>query len=183
MFDNYKNLLEKIDAFVAGVMQKHHSSFKCAPTCSKCCVSGIKVWRVEADHIRKRFSLLESRVTNDESRKNACCFLNEKNLCAIYEARPMVCRLWGAPLMIPKGREGEWGIRDNATRTRDTGTLICCDLNFRDNLRFEDLPQADALSVDIAVTTLAAINHVYCTENGFDAAERIALSALLEEAR
>ena len=175
MFKNYLQLLDKIDNFVADVMAKHAGSFKCGPGCAKCCVAGITVWRVEVDNIRENLNRSESRVTSHESRKDGCNFLTEGNLCAIYEARPIVCRLWGAPLAIPAGLESEWGIRDHETSKTDAGTLTCCDLNFQGDLKLEDLPIADAINVETVIRTLAAINHVYCKENGLDPEERIPL--------
>jgi hypothetical protein len=90
----------------------------------------------------------------------------------------VVCRLWGAPLLIPSGYEGEWGLREHTSSSRDAGALICCNLNFREGIRLEALPSTAILNVDIAIKTLAAINHVYCAENGFDPMERIALASL-----
>lgn len=213
MFENYIQLLGKIDAFVAGVTQKHPGSFRCGPGCAKCCVDGITVWRVEADHIKEYVNRLgaggpfERRVNSpttvacDARRRGAgetpaseassrsekgsaapshdsCIFLDGKNLCTIYEARPVVCRLWGAPLMIPAGREGEWGMRDHTSAERERGTLTCCDLNFQENLKLEELPIEDAINVETAIRTLAAINHVYCEERGLDPEARIDLPAI-----
>ncbi len=110
--------------------------------------------------------------------RNSCIFLDEKNLCAIYDVRPVVCRLWGAPLMIPAGREGEWGLLDRISAGRDGSTLTCCDLNFRQGLTLEELPAADAVNVETAVRALAAINHVYCRARGRDPEERISLSSI-----
>lgn len=171
MFDNYKNLLKRIDDFVAGVMAKHPGAFKCGPGCAKCCVSGITVWRVEADHI----AASQASQAGQASQADRCCFLDDKNHCTIYEARPVVCRLWGAPLMIPAGRESEWGIRDHASDTRKGGTLTCCDLNFQGDLKLQDLQIGDAINVETVIKLLAAINHVYCREKGFDPEERTSL--------
>ncbi len=185
-FDNYRNLLNKIDSFVKGIMAKHPGAFKCGPGCAKCCVPGITVWRVEADNILDQLKQDESRVTclsgkqaTHESRKDECPFLTAGKLCSVYEARPVVCRLWGVPLVIPRGREEEWGIRDHLSSTSGRGTLTCCDLNFKDDLKLEALPIDDAINVNTAVTLLAAVNHVYCNERGLDQDERVELSALL----
>ena len=77
--------------------------------------------------------------------------------------------------MIPAGREGEWGIRDHTSDPRDRGTITCCDLNFRDGFKLEDLSIGDAINVETVIRTLAAVNHVYCKENGFGPEERTPL--------
>jgi hypothetical protein len=172
MFKNYQQLLEKIDSFVSVVIAKHPDSFRCGPGCAKCCVGGITVWRVEADHIAASNA---RKARNASNAGDACAFLNDEGLCTIYEARPVVCRLWGAPLMIPAGREPEWGIRDHTSDPRERGTLTCCDLNFRKDLNLQDLQIGDAINVETVIRTLAAINHVYCKENGLDPEERTPL--------
>lgn len=80
--------------------------------------------------------------------------------------------------MIPAGRESEWGMRDSISSDAETGTLTCCDLNFQGDLKLEDLPIADAVNVETVITTLAAINHVYCKERGLDPSARVTLSSL-----
>jgi hypothetical protein len=77
--------------------------------------------------------------------------------------------------MIPAGRESEWGIRDHTSDPREMGTLTCCDLNFGEDLKLQDLHIGDAINVETVIKTLAAINHVYCKENGFDPEERTPL--------
>ncbi len=90
----------------------------------------------------------------------------------------MVCRLWGLPILIPSGSEAEWGLRGHATAAAGSGgTLICCDLNFTGPPALADLPPTAPISARTVVTTLAAINHVYCRERGLDPEERLPLPA------
>ena len=90
----------------------------------------------------------------------------------------MVCRLWGAPLMIPAGCEGEWGIRDHRLHKTDIGTLTCCDLNFEKGPQLDELPPSDAINVETVIKLLAAINHVYCRGAGLDPEQRTPLEKI-----
>ncbi|MBN1282776.1 MAG: YkgJ family cysteine cluster protein [Proteobacteria bacterium] len=235
-FDNYIQLLDKIDAFAAGVMARHPASFRCGPGCSKCCVAGITMWRVEADHIKgyiespefdipsslrlahvppgpvvgsppfaaspqqsrspctPRERLLASNGgppirRHPEAQENRrsqglsnsgdqCTYLNEQGLCSIYPVRPAVCRLWGAPLLIPAGREAEWGIRASSSAPSGRGTIVSCDLNFTGSPSLAELAKKDILNVETALTALAAINHLYCRAVGADPEERTPLSSI-----
>lgn len=88
----------------------------------------------------------------------------------------MVCRLWGLPILIPSGSEEEWGLRGRTAAPADTGgSVICCDLNFTSPPALADLPQGALISARTVVTTLAAINHVYCRKRGLDPEERLPL--------
>jgi len=179
MFANYRKLLNKIDSFVAGVMVRHPASFKCAPGCSKCCVAGITVWRVEADHIQEYLSSLDKRVMSSSG--DRCAFLDDEGRCSIYQARPVVCRIWGAPLLIPAGSESDWAIRDHTVSGEKEGLVISCDLNFTGIELIEELPDTELLNTKTAITALAAVNHVYCRENGLDPEERIPLGHLTQD--
>ncbi len=196
-FGNYIRLLEKIDAFTAEIRDKHPLSFNCGPGCSACCVGGITVWRVEFDHIIERFQKSEVRITDHlpagqaggspatkssaggRITNNSCLFLDENGHCAIYDSRPVVCRLWGTPLMIPVGHEHEWGIHSRASSQSAKGTLICCDQNFARGRSLEELSLADAINSQTVIQALAAINHVYCKKQDLDPTARYAISEVL----
>jgi Fe-S-cluster containining protein len=53
---------------------------------------GLTLFPVEAYYIQSQTSVVP------KNSKKHCCFL-EKNLCLIYEARPLVCRTQGFPLL------------------------------------------------------------------------------------
>jgi len=82
------------------------SSRGCLPGCADCC-SPITVLPVEAYAV----------VTHAESEgwgriggtpnSDACAFLSEEHVCAIYQARPFLCRTRGYPILHLNG-DGEW---------------------------------------------------------------------------
>lgn len=158
--NNYLNLLDKIDRFAASVRGRHEAEFACRPGCSECCVSGITVWRVEFDrvesYIKERLPSAAAPLTEGREPPGPCPLLDKACRCTIYEARPVVCRLWGLPQL-------------------SAGALTCCDKNFRNDTRAEDLSAADVVDMDTVLKTLAAINHVYCKERGLDPTERLIL--------
>jgi hypothetical protein len=179
-FDNYHQLLNKIDRFSVALRHKYPQSFACQPGCARCCVPSIRVWRVEHDRIGA--FLKDHPLQNDHrGREDRCQFLDGDSRCSIYDARPIVCRLWGLPIFIPAGRAAEWtGAAPSTEEQRAEGTLTCCELNFTENPRLEDLPLADAINAETVIQTLAAINHVYCKECGLDPAERRTLETPAE---
>lgn len=154
---NYLRFIEKIDLFAAGVRSRHPEGIRCRPGCSECCVPGIMVWRIEFDRVR---NCLSSRPRGKPGGRRArvssgrCAFLDGGGRCTIYEARPLVCRLFGLPQLC-----------DGATR--------CCELNFSGDEGLADLPSSDVLNLETVLSTLAAINHVYCRAAGLSPEERL----------
>lgn len=86
-----------------------------------------------------------------------CAFLDENGRCAVYDTRPVVCRLWGLPV-----------VRDE--------NITCCEKNFTDGISLSDLSSGDAINQETVLAILAAINHVYCKNLGLDPDERIELA-------
>ena len=174
MFLQYPQLLDKIQAFTSEIHAKHPDSYACKPGCAACCVAGIKVWRIEYDFIKA------SRKTPSSTRNDGrnCPFLDENKRCTIYDARPIVCRLWGSPLFYndANNEDGKLSAPKNRIERND-GILTCCSLNFKGNPNLDELAQSDALNVEIVLQTLAAINHVYCKQNDLDPTERLLLAA------
>ncbi len=175
MFTNYRALLQKIDAFVAGIRARHTGAFACRPGCAACCVAGITLWRVEAEHIRAAHTGEPPQRTAAGDR---CPMLNAGECCTIYDARPVVCRLWGAPLLFPADDEAARTALANAVERSvafEGRPLTCCHLNFVDT-DLATLPTEDLVNVNTILTTLAAINHLFCREQGFDPIERVPLA-------
>jgi Putative zinc- or iron-chelating domain len=176
MFLQYPQLLKKIDAFVGEIYAKHPTSFVCKPGCAACCVAGISIWRIEYDFI-KASRITHSPTSADEK---SCPFLDANKRCTIYDVRPIVCRLWGAPLFYHDAGSSDGRLSAPKNRVaRNDGVLTCCSLNFTESPKLDELPQADVLSVEVALSTLAAINHVYCKQKGSDPAKRLSLADAL----
>jgi Fe-S-cluster containining protein len=76
---------------------------RCRRGCCACCLDGLTVYEVEAEHIRRHCqSLLAAEKPHPEG---ACAFLDHEGACRIYEHRPYVCRTQGYPLRWIEERE------------------------------------------------------------------------------
>jgi hypothetical protein len=185
MFKDYKELLNKIDSFLVDLRNRYPQSIKCKMKCSECCVAGINLWRVEFDRISTCINDEGIEIYSSSCKSDRCVMLDENGLCSIYHARPVVCRLWGAPLLLSSSDS-----TDNIERTPHISapckigssekTLICCSKNFSEEIKSGTLPANDMLNGDLVLTTLAAINHVYCEKNDLDPTERISIAKTLQ---
>ena len=172
----YKKLLQKIDQHIEKVHRRNPRAFVCKSGCADCCVCEISVWRIEYENIREYLKL--STVSfHPSAKKDKCPFLNDEDLCSIYPARPIVCRLWGAPILFGPGEEPLPNVDEISKRiTSDKGVLTCCNKNYTEDSSLKKIKADDIINLDLVLSTLAAINHVYCKELGFDPTERFKLS-------
>ncbi|TYO98219.1 Fe-S-cluster containining protein [Geothermobacter ehrlichii] len=140
----YRQLLTRIDAFAAKTRQRLGEQLYCRPGCAGCCTH-IGVLPVEAlalsgalaeappplrERVRKRLA----NTAGDD------CPLLEQNLCLLYDARPVICRTQGLPLLVGSGEERR---------------IDFCPLNFRG---LDSLPGEVVLDLDRLNQTLVAIN-------------------------
>ena len=85
--------------------------------------------------------------------------------------------MWGAPLLYNDTVSPDMEPHPLVNRIEmKGGFLTCCELNFRDNPRLDEIGSDDILNVDTVLQTLAAINHVYCRKRGLDPEERLPLA-------
>lgn len=96
----YGALREKVDAKVAEVTDRRRDDIACRRGCSDCCAPGLTVLPVEAYAIEEHLS---GGVLLPEPRQDRCAFLDRDGGCAIYEARPILCRTHGLPIFMPGG--------------------------------------------------------------------------------
>ncbi len=177
MFLQYPQLLKKVDTFTGEIFSKHPDSFVCREGCSSCCVDGINVWRVEYDFIKESYKIRAKIPAGNDGEK--CPLLDTGGRCTIYDARPIVCRLWGSPLFYNDAESGGGELSAPSSKVeRDDGVLTCCSLNFIKNPELSELPKPDLLNVEVVLQTLSAINHLYCKQNDLDPTERLPLNQL-----
>lgn len=133
-------LQENASEFFDKIQKKHSAVMECKAGCSKCCMTDISVFEIEADRITDWFSALNesSKVElitkwKEPVEKEACTFLYQGQ-CSIYEARPLICRTQGLPLYVAS---------DNV--------LDYCPLNFKEG----DPEKADWLNLERMNTLLS----------------------------
>jgi uncharacterized protein len=144
MSKELKVLYQKVEDFFDEVRKRHPEGLSCKSGCSTCCHVDLSVFSVEANNIESWFQSLsqeDKEKIREEWEKpstqtrgfngellNSCAFLKDHR-CTIYEARPLICRTQGLPLMFEKDHGGE--------------DVDACPLNFEDS----ELEEKDILSL------------------------------------
>jgi Fe-S-cluster containining protein len=169
ILENYRQLVAKVDDLCGGIEKKYRDQISCRKGCDDCCrhlslfwVEGVALALAleelpdeAAEHIRER-----ARQATPEGP----CPLLENGQCLLYQARPIICRTHGLPLL--GSRDGE--------RFIDT-----CPENFKD---LESLPATAVLDLELLNTTLATINGLFVSEafqGGTPDEERVTIAASL----
>ena len=103
-------LRARVDAHFAAAVRETPASFRCGPGCDRCCHQRFGVFAVEAAPIRgalgelgRRDPALRRRVraqADDPAYADRCALLVDGR-CAVYDARPIICRTHGLPLAVP----------------------------------------------------------------------------------
>ena len=164
---NYHSLVQKVDALCQVVSQRLGNAITCHAGCSSCCLA-ISVFPVEAAAMieaagklpHDQLQMLKSHLA--EWNEGEVCPLLSDGRCLIYEARPIICRTHGLPILLLENNE----------RRVDVCPLNCKGL--------DHLPGEAILDLERLNTMLAAVNALYLREFGIKLPERIALSSLGE---
>jgi len=161
--DSYHALVAEVDRLSERLCRRYQRHLTCHPGCSSCCNHHLSVFPVEAAAIsqalcglagEKRTLLLRQAdmVRERESRGDApACPLLVEDRCAVYAARPIICRTHGLPLMI----ESEIGELE----------VDFCPLNFTASGASDDLEEDHLVELERLNTRLAIANLVYLRES------------------
>jgi Fe-S-cluster containining protein len=168
----YAELCAKVDAFFA---KAHAASpgeggITCHAGCSECCRRRFSVTRLEAEAIEellaalpddRRAALAERALRGDPG---VCPALDADGRCAVYAARPLICRSHGLPIRF------------------QPGLLDACPKNFagRD---LASLPADLILDQTTLSTILGALDAAHAAETGRPRGERVEIAALLARSR
>lgn len=157
-FTEYRAVLAKIDAKFAEIRAKHPTQFACQSGCHACCLPGLGVSAVEADHIRAalqadpalRAAVVELQGTSAWNGQR-CALLDARGQCSIYAVRPALCRAHGAPTWL-QNAEG--------AQSRDV-----CPLNFADQ-PLALLDASDGIDLTTLTTLLYVVGARHAQRNG-----------------
>jgi hypothetical protein len=180
----YAALRDKVDAFSDDVMRRRAAELTCRSGCAGCCHVELSVNAVEAAAVRDQLrhlpaaerESLRDRLTRPAGAAVRCVMLRDDDTCAIYAARPLVCRSQGLPLLYPAEFVPEAARRGLSS---DGRALAICPLNFTR----PDAPPGrqdilDAERVDVA---LSLITRQFAAATGTSSAIRYGLADLAKE--
>jgi len=165
--DNYKQLTARVDALCNAIAASLGEQITCSEGCSSCCTS-ITVFPVEAAAMREALKSLPDnqaeeirRHISEQAGKERCpLLLNHR--CLLYEARPIICRTHGLPIIYTA----------NGQRNSD-----CCPLNLTEA---ESVPGSSAVDIDKLNTLLVAVNSIYLSQSAsIESPERLTIAEVI----
>jgi Fe-S-cluster containining protein len=141
-FKNYVALISEIDDLSNKLEKQHAKHINCKAGCDMCCMD-YSIFPIEFHYILNQ---LKKNKLKPETKENIaeedCIFLNNHN-CSIYNARPIICRTHGLPL-IYMNEEGDW-------------ELSACELNFT-AFNFEEFSETNTFPQDTFNSKLFMLN-------------------------
>lgn len=156
----YRSLTDRLGKHETELLRKYAGHISCKKGCSSCCILE-SVFPVDAYMIYSAAASGEftaESLSFDET-PGRCVFLRD-GLCAVYSARPVICRTHGYPVFVE-------------------GRADFCPDNFK-NLKYID--SENILDLENLNKALASINIIFQreTDDDFFLMERIALKDLKE---
>jgi Fe-S-cluster containining protein len=187
MTSEYRALVAKVATFTDATSARRKADITCSAGCSSCCHAWLTVSSVEAHELSLALAQLPAgeraavhrrgeRELGREAKGEApprCAMLADDGRCAVYAARPLVCRTQGHALRYPSG------VIPVATVTRKTtnGDVTWCPLNYHARA-----PSAeDVLDAERVDQILAVVARRHDIAHGAPPQARHALSALAAE--
>jgi Fe-S-cluster containining protein len=166
--DNYRQLVARVDALCRGILGALAGRITCSEGCSDCCTA-ITLFPVEAAALEAALQALP------EDRRSAIlrhvaehaggerCPLLDHHRCLLYDARPIICRTHGLPIIYDEG---------------DHRTTDCCPLN---TVEGESLHGSAVIDLDRLNTLLVAVNALYLSHvDRDDLPERLTIARALK---
>jgi uncharacterized protein len=146
--DNYLALVARVDELCKATSTSFESQISCHPGCDACC-RHLSIFAVEAFALKEAISTLPEpeaeliRAKAAATGSDSPCPLLHDGLCLLYQARPIICRTHGLPLLVT--REGERAVD-------------FCPENFRE---LASIPGSAVIDLDRLNAMLTAINALY----------------------
>lgn len=153
--NNYHALRKEIDVKTAELWKVHSCNMACKKGCDSCCLS-FEVFPVEYAAIKEQLEKEYPQVLTSGVAPEAgedCVFI-KNNQCSIYNARPIICRTHGYPLLNMDEEGEEW-------------ELSFCELNFK-TVDEDYFDEDNTYPQDTINSRLFMLNKDYLTELGDD---------------
>lgn len=150
---NYRQLRAQVEGLCQRIEREQAAHLACRRGCDGCC-RHLRLFAVEAAALRaalrqqtpQRQALIRTRAA--AAAASDPCPLLADGACLLYEARPIICRTHGLPLLVDAG---------------GTGRVDYCPLNFAG---VASLPGDAVIDLERLNTVLVAINRRYEAESG-----------------
>ncbi len=171
----YDAVVAKVEAAVSSSSHAAGDQLACRAGCDSCCVAGLRVLPVEAAALQ-RFVAAQQSVGGLEftpKGQGFCGFLDAAGRCAVYAARPLLCRTHGLPLKMAGSRAAR--AERGSLRVVDDDVTVC-GLNFTGRAP----APGEILDATAILKLLVVVDRRYRERVGLpDDASRVSLSALL----
>ncbi len=176
----YLAVVAKVDAAVAAAFTSAADAVVCAKGCDSCCAPGLSVLPVEAERIA-RF-LEDNAMVGVGRRGDRCAFLDDDGACAIYAARPLLCRTHGLPLRSAAPSAAPSAGGSAAPRGRGALAIVddvsVCALNFQQRSPVA----AEVLDADRILALLTTVDRRFRVAAALpDDGQRVPLRSLAED--
>jgi len=153
---NYQKLCAYCDAIWKRVIAAYPNEIACREGCGICCELQ-SVNQLEAHVIRAHINTVNTVILydgdDDKTSPHTCPFLRgESQSCAVYPARPVICRTHGLIL-----RSTEFTLTQAAS----------CPYNFP-SIHPNDVPPELTADVDRVTKNLTNLNLAFCLSSGID---------------
>lgn len=145
---NYRTLVTNVDALCERIAAAYGSHIECAPGCDACC-RHLTLFPVEAYALAVAVNGLaeplqaELRAKAASIAPEASCPLLRESTCLLYNARPLICRTHGFPILL---------------ETPDGTRVDHCPRNFQG---LSSLPGNAVIQLERLNETLATINALF----------------------
>jgi hypothetical protein len=147
VLDNYATLCRYCDSVFAFLQNRYGRDMACRKGCSACCelhsVCALEAHAIAACLATKR----PPRLRKKKNRSR--CVLCVNGECIAYQARPVICRTHGMPLLLDKGKT----------------VASSCRLNFKGRDLFA-LPGTHVLDTAAITGNLMRLNMAFCMVAG-----------------
>jgi len=110
LLDNYWQVIARVDDLCRGIESALRGQISCSEGCSSCCTA-ISLFPVEAAALRAALDALPEEEASairshlEEHAGGERCPLLSHDRCLLYDARPVICRTHGLPILYSDGNE------------------------------------------------------------------------------